>query len=166
MQSEDAGERMGEMGSVCTLFTAVLTQLSLFSLCLILGPVVHVHPRPPRSGSCPTSAGQGPKKLQAMQKAPLLLSVAGYKALLLFSTVSQFSAMPQLRAVALARRVCAHQASSQDELFSHLNPAAVGSMGTGMGPAGRLQLLRSWLQNSLHRGSDHCSHPASPVQAP
>lgn len=64
-----------------------------------------------QGGSSPSSAGQGPKKLQAVQKAPLLLCIASYKALLLFSTISQFSAMHQLRAVALARRVCARQAS-------------------------------------------------------
>lgn len=55
---------------------------------------------------------RGLKKIQTVQTAaPLLLRAAGYTALPLFPTTTQFSAVTQLCAVALAHRACAHQAS-------------------------------------------------------
>jgi len=139
---------LGETGPACALFTAVLSCSCPSFLCEILGPC-GAHTSVTSQGwfmlcLCRTGAKAGPSCAESSPSPAL--GCWCYNMLLLFSTLSQFSA------VALACRICACQASCQDEMSSHPNPAAVGSTGAGTGPAG--------MQESFSCGMAGCKTPA------
>ena len=84
---------------------------------------------------CRTGAKEDPSHAESSPSPALscrLQSIAP-----LFHHILVFCRAPAMCHGFGSQGLCPRQASCQDKIFSHLNPAAVGSTGSGTGPAGR-----------------------------